>query len=168
MAVWNGSVWTQPDIDLSGSPAVYVIETGKDKIYIGFTTSGSSTVSAQTAVTNSGTAPAYPTLTVINSGSTANTLQWLENQSTDQQQYYSQSINAGETLTVSMAPLNKTVKSNWRGTVYGQPLPNSDFANWRLLPGANTISTFITGTTTASCAALLTWTPVFAGVDGGA
>ena len=92
-------------------------------------------------------------------------LQALENHSSNQRRYYNLAIQAGETVTISLLPGAKQITSDWRGVIYQQPLSNSDFANWQLLPGANNIAAFITGTTTG-VAMLCHWVPVHHSVDG--
>jgi phage-related protein len=140
-----------------------------DNLYLcsGRSAATAATTSGQTSITNSSTSLAYPLITITGTTTAAatSTLTWLENQTTKQRMYFNLTIQAGETITIDLSPLKKTVTSNWRGVIYDQPLSNSDFANWLLLPGANTIAAFITGTTTG-VNMLMRWRPVHWGVDG--
>jgi hypothetical protein len=72
---------------------------------------------------------------------------------------------AGDVVTIDLSPLKKTVVSARRGRLLGNPLSNSDFSNWQLLPGSNTIAAYITGTTTGVTMSMI-WRPVHWGVDG--
>ena len=92
-------------------------------------------------------------------------MQWLENQTTAEKQYYNLTVKAGETVTINARPDQTPVFSNWSGAVSNQPLQNSD--DLRLLPDSNTLAAFISGTTTG-VSLLLHWTPAHLSVDGAA
>jgi hypothetical protein len=147
IAIWNGSSWSAADITLPGSPAIVVADTNNaEDLFLLYSTTGTATSSGLTTVTNNGTAIAYPVITLTGPSSASCVLQWLENQSTGQVQYYNLTIQAGETVTIDLRPDKDKVTSNWRGQIYDNPLSNSD--ELYLLPGANTIAAFISGTTT--------------------
>ena len=162
MAVWNGSTWTHPDIDFPGSPQVRAIEVAiNGDVYVGTDTTGTATTSGITTVTNSGTTEAYPIITLIGPSSASCVLQWIENQSTGQRLYFNLTVQAGETITYDV--FAGTLVSDWRGLIYDQPLSGSD--DFVLLPGANTVAAFITGTTTG-VTLQARWTPRHWSVDG--
>ena len=81
--------------------------------------------------------------------------------------YFNLTIQAGETVIHDLTGLQKRLTSDWRGHITDNPLKNSDVVNCKLLPGANTIATFITGTVTGVIV-LLHWTPKYWGADGAA
>ena len=140
LGIWNGSSFVRSDITLQGSPIVSAI-AGQDKdVYIGHDVAGASTLGTLTIVTNSGTAAAYPTLVFTGPG----TLKWLENFTDRKRLYFDLEAQAGEEITFNFSPFSKEITSNWRRAAL-QPLPGSDFAAFRLLPGANDITAFITG-----------------------
>ena len=141
LGIWNGSAFVRSDITLPGSPTVSAI-AGQDKdVYIGHGTAGASTLGTLTVVTNTGTAAAYPILVFTGPG----TLKWLENFTDRRRLYFDLEAQAGEEITFDFSPFSKKITSNWRRAAL-QPLPGSDFAAFRLLPGANDITAFITGT----------------------
>ena len=50
----------------------------------------------------------------------------------------------GETLTITLTPGAKAITSDYFGNVIGRALlPNSDFAEWCLQPGANVVSLYV-------------------------
>lgn len=168
IALWNGTSWTHLDVDLPGSAVVQsAIFVGQD-IYAGYDTSGAATAAGLTSASNGGSTAAYPRLSVINGNSSGScTLQWLENQSSDHRMYFNLVLQAGESVSLDLTNAQKRLVSDWRGLITDNPLKNSDVVNWLLLPGANTIATFITGTVT-SVVALLHWTPRYWSADGAA
>ena len=76
-------------------------------------------------------------------------------------------VSGGITRTPGSASLATGGGARFPGVIRGQPLPGSDFAAFKLLPGANTIACFMTGTTTAA-AVLLHFVPRHLSVDGAA
>jgi len=161
IAGWNGSTWVHLDADLPGSPGVLAVATLGDDIYIGFDTTGTATAAGLTTVTNNGTTEIYPIVTIIGPSSGSCTVQWLENQSTKQRWYLNLVVQTGETVTLDT--LTGKVDSDFRGRIYDQPLGGSD--SFKLLPGANTVAAFVTGTITG-VSMLLRWIPRHWSVDG--
>lgn len=153
VAAWNGYVWVLYDLETStSSPTIRAaIPVGSDLV-LGGDTSGNVLIAAQTTVTPTATAAVFPLVTfkATTTAASQSTLQWLENQSNKQRLYLNLTINTGETITISFLPNKKLVISDWRGIITTQPLSNSDFAAWSLLPGANTISALVTGTATGA------------------
>lgn len=168
MAGWNGSSWFHPDVNLPGTPSTQAIAAvANGDLFIGFSTTGTATAAGITTITPVSTAEVYPVITVVGPSSGSAVLEFIENQTTKQRMYFNLTINAGETVTIDLRTGRKTVTSNWRGLVSDQPLRNSDFANWRLQPGTNTIAAFVTGTTTGA-ALVANWQPAYLSVDGNA
>ena len=145
LAVWNGSTWTHLPIDLPDptSNLQALLVTGDD-IYVGYSSAGTAYAAAQTTVANSGSAPAYPTITIARAGGTTAQIQYLKNETTGQTLYLNYSLVAGETLTITLTPGAKAITSSFFGNVIGRALlPNSDFATWCLQPGNNTVSMYV-------------------------
>ena len=114
-----------------------------------------------TTVTNGGSAAAYPILVFTGPG----TLKWIENYSDRRRLYFDMEAQAREEITISFSPFDKTISSNWRDAAL-QPLAGSDMATFRLLPGGNDITAFITGSTGAT-ELHLRWPVVHWSRDGG-
>jgi hypothetical protein len=166
-AYWNGYTWTNVDVTLPGNPTSRGAAWVGADLYIGYDTAGTATSSGITTVTNSGSTLAYPIITITGTttaGGTS-TLEWLENRSTEQVIYFSLDVQCGETVVIDLSPGKKSITSNWRGRIYDNPLANSDFANFHLLPGSNSIVCYLTGTTTGA-AVIMSWNPLYLSVDG--
>lgn len=145
LAVWNGTTWTPLAIDLPltyGGQGLYV---DGDDLYIGYTGSGTATASeAGTTVTNSGTAPVYPVITITRAAGTEARIIYLKNQTTGHVLYFNYALLDGETLTIDLTPGAKSITSDYFGNVIGRALlPNSDFSTWCLQPGANTVCPYV-------------------------
>ena len=145
LGIWNGSAFVRSDVALPGTPIVSAIAGQEEDIYIGHDVAGAAAIGIQTTVTNGGSASAYPVLVFTGPG----TLKWIENFTDRRRLYFDLEAQAGEEITINFSPFDKTVTSNWREAAL-QPLPGSDLATFRLLPGANEITAFITGSTGAT------------------
>ena len=168
----NGSIASNYDLTLSAvsSAGAIVCNRLNGDIYFAGNTAATATESGITAVTITSTAITYPVI-IINATTTAassTTLKWIENQSTGQRLYVSAlALQTGETLTIDLRPGKKIFNSNWRGNLTAYVLSNSDFSNFKLLPGANTIALYLTGTLTGATA-IIQNVPQHLSVDGAA
>jgi len=144
-AIWNGSTWAYLDIDLSGSVTIWV--TVKDQytgyLYIGYDTTGTSLTSAVNTITNSGTTRAYPKITINRSGGTSATVAYLKNNTTGATLWLNYALLDGETLTLDFTPGARSISSSMFGTVWRALLKPSDFSQFYLLPGSNSIIAFV-------------------------
>ena len=140
-----------------------VVAASDGTLYIGHQNILTASVAAVTAVTNSGTATTYPIFTASapTSSSTA-TLRQLVNYTTGDELFFNLTLQAGEVITLDLRPGNKTLTSNIRGNIINTLLPGSNIATWKLAPGANNISMWLTG---GSGAARLSWTERFWSID---
>jgi hypothetical protein len=151
IARWNGYTWASVDFDGPGAPSgIYAIATDGVDLYLGFNAVGTSIVSGDNSVTNTGSALSYPTIEIKNAGR----LQLIKNETTGDELLFYFLILDGEIVTIDMNPGLKTITSDWRGNVLGELLPNSDLGVFKLesfpranqgdTEGANLISVFIT------------------------
>lgn len=163
IARWNGAAWIPADIDLPGTPNVWAITALPDGTVIaGYDTSGSATAAALTTVTNRGTAAAYPTLTIRGPSSGTARIYQLVNITTGAAIFFNATINAGETMTLTLDPTNITFTSTFQGNILRTILPGSRTTEFFLQPGDNTISLFAASSTVT---AVLTWTTAYASLD---
>lgn len=177
-AVWNGSNWQQLDISSVASTllAYTFLVLPNDNLYIGSTLNNATLIvgSPTTNIVSTNTVSVFPTFTIFGP-TTANTilLQAIVNLSTWQILRFDLTINQEEGIGIDLTPGQKLVASFWRGVLPGQPLPTSDFANFKLQPtradgaATNTIVTFVKGTTTGALF-LMHWVPAHWSVDGAA
>jgi len=170
IAGWNGSAWHHLDADFPGTPfttAGCVFAYGDD-LYVGLDTAGSALVSGLSTVENDGTLATFIRLDVVNANPSGSaTVQWFENQSTDHRLYFNLPVQAGETVTFDLTTTRKQLTSDFAGRITDNPLAASDVVNLKLLPGANGLASFITGTLT-NVSMLLHWTPSYWSADGAA
>jgi hypothetical protein len=177
VAVWNGSVWLPLEVDLPGATGVYRIEATTQTLTLGFLGTGTATTSGVVTVVNNSPVDVYPTVIFTGPGSVVE----LTNYTTGDVIYLNITLNAGETATLFLGP-NPTLRMPQRPPGYGLPalapalpfpskgspfatsyrsdigpniLAGSNPARWRLAPGSNSISLYMTGTTAASAAALV-------------
>jgi hypothetical protein len=146
-AIWNGSTFVAIDVDMPGAAAPQWFTTAPDgTLYMGFDTFGTGVASGVTTVTNTGTARAYPVITVVGPTTGTSRLYQLWNVTTGKYLYLNYTISAGETLTIRMAQGGPVVVSSWTSVVVGAILPGSapDFA---LGKGDNTISFYSASST---------------------
>lgn len=163
IAVWTGSAWVPADADLPGAVVVAALHTTRAGVLTAgwFINAGTATVATTTTVTNSGSAPAAPRIMFTGPGRVYQVI----NTTTGDALYFNLTLLAGETATLDLTPNNISFASTFRGNILNAIIPGSQLASFRLLPGANTISVFISGTTTAATSATMIWTPAYLSVD---
>jgi hypothetical protein len=170
-AVWSGTSWLVPSIDLPGASHVYALLADGNDIYIGFDTEGSATIYGLNPtgyIVNSGTAPCYPVITIACTVA-ACTLQEVANATTHQTLRFNRAMQIGETITIDCRPGREDVRSNFPSpngsqVALGQP---SDLGNFCLLPGNNKVTCYAPGTG-ATVTTRLRWRIKHEGVEGGA
>lgn len=163
IALWTGSAWVPADADLPGSVVVAALHTTRAGVLTAgwFINAGTATAATVTTVTNNGSAPATPHIIFTGPGR----VYQIVNTATGDALYFNLTLNAGETATLDLTPNNISFISTFRGNILNTIIPGSQLASFRLLPGANTISTFISGTVTAATSVTMIWTPAYLSVD---
>jgi hypothetical protein len=128
MFIWNGSSYVLPDIQLdpefSGNGMEIRIRNNDD-IYIGFNGGGSVSDFNSASITNLnniGTAQVFPIISVVGPGK----IIWIENQTTKQIAYMNYTTQENELLEIDFRTGEKTVTSNYAGSVPDAILPNSE------------------------------------------
>jgi hypothetical protein len=162
------------DINLPGTAFLQAIcLTSDGSFYLGgefsTTTSGQNAISSVVALNlnvSSGSANTYPYIQVIGPG----TLYSITNYSTGAQIAFNDlTLLQGEVISFNFDPLNLKFTSSWagRGSVLRYVNPGSDYGNFYLKPGSNSISLFMDkATTTSATKAWIAWKPRFWGIDG--
>lgn len=174
VAVWTNGAWQPLDIDLPGTGYVYSILPASDgSLYIG---GGFSTLaedpdenakSGQVVLNlnvTSASANTYPFIQIHGPG----TLKAITNYTTGKSVMFDGlTLQAGEWINLSFDPLNLQFRGGWtgRGNLMRYVIPGSDYGDFYLMPGANLLSLFMTGTDSNS-GAWIAWTPLFWGLDG--
>jgi len=173
-ARWNGYAWGYLDIDLPGSSSVRgflvskfadpVIEQKYD-LYIGFDTSGTGSFAGKVTASNGGSALAFPKIVYDRSGGTTAIIETLKNETIGLEILFNYSLLSGETLTVDLNPLNRTVISSFFGPRFDAVLPNSDFGIWALQPGNQDLTSFVATSGSPTITAFLLWRDCFKSYD---
>jgi hypothetical protein len=164
--VWNGSTFEPMPIILPGTPIVKAIEISKwGDVYLGFNTTGTATLSDQSAFITYGTERIYPVLQIVNSHATDVTvLRYLENYTTGVEVWFTYSIKPSETVIIDFHPARFSVISSLYGNI-SRIIDEGSNTNFYLLPGYNSISFLgYGGTPTAN----FIYRPVHAMADGAA
>ena len=167
--------WQRLDIELPESPAPVeaILKSSYGSLYLGgnFSTimSGENAISSKTALNitvSSGSANTYPRIIVIGPGK----LYSIINYSIRAHIAFNDlTLLAGERLDLNFDPLNLKFVSSWagRGSVLRYVNAGSDYGNFYLKPGSNSISLFMDkATTTSATKAWIAWKPRFWGIDG--
>ena len=120
-------------------------------------------------ITNGGSRTMYPKFVIKRSGGTSATVEWLKNETTGDTVWLNYGLLDGETLTIDFTPGQKSITSDFFGNVIGRALlPNSAFASFSLLPGANDIAVYVADAGTPTLTAYLLYKNTHHAIDGGA
>jgi hypothetical protein len=162
VALWNGSNWLPIDVNLPSTPNVetILIEGPTDNLWLGYSATGNA-ISATVTASNAGSASVYPKVTFTGPG----TVWQLKNYTTGKGIYFDLTLLAGETAVLNLDPTAISFVSSFRGNILSTILPGSDL-NFELLPGANNVSSYIYGGTTAASAIVMSWRDQYWSLDG--
>ena len=167
-----GGAWQRLDINLPiiGIPIRALLEASDETIYLGgdFSISGGNAIAAGAVDINvsSGSANTYPFISVTGPGK----LNSIINYSTGAHiEFNDLTLQKGEWIGLNFDPVYLKFRGGWagRGNLLRYINPGSDYGNFYLKPGSNSISLFMDkATTTAATNAWITWKPKFWGIDG--
>jgi hypothetical protein len=182
VATWHNGTWMPLDINLPGDPMVppnnafvqAVLPASDGSLYVGGTfsttdesknaTCGVLSDRVSTVGVVSASANTYPVINITGSG----TIKSITNYSTGKSVMFDGlTLQAGETVSLNLDPLNIVFKSSWsgRGNLMRYVAEGSDYGDFYLKPGSNSLSLYMTDTTVNS-GAWIVWTPQFWGLDG--
>ncbi len=169
-----GGAWQMLDITLPTqySPVNGILEASDGSIYLGgefsTTSSGGNAIAAKVIDfdVSSGSANTYPYIEVIGPGK----LYSIINYTTGAHITFNElTLLEGEIISLNFDPLDLKFFSSWkgRGNVLRYVNAGSNYGNFYLMPGNNTISLFMDkNTTTTDTKAWIAWKPRFWGIDG--
>ena len=161
-AIYLGNgIYLPLDISFPSTPNVLKItKDNQENLYFGYTTAGTATVAGYTTITTGG-ATTYPKITITGPG----LLLQIKNNTTNKAIYFNDlTLLAGEVITLDLRPGNVKMNSTWRGNILPYVVNGSSY-DFPLLPGANNISTYMTGTSAAT-SVVMEWQDNYHGVDG--
>lgn len=156
---WSGSSYVPMDIKTDGLPQRFVTnQTGL--LYMSAIGINSTAYSATVTAPDIGSASAYPIIRFIGPG----TLYQLKNYTTGKAIYFNYTLLAGETAVLNLDPQNPSFVSSFNGDIWTAILPGSD-TDFMLAPGANNISTYLYGGTTAASKIVMYWQGLYWALD---
>jgi hypothetical protein len=161
---WNGYSFANLDVVVPRDivlTIIYAIFIDRDQVYIGYDDDGSATAPLIASVTNTGSAPAAPKITFTGPG----IVYQVKNTTSGKSVFFDLTLLAGETAVLDLNPDNPTFTSTFRGNLLSTILAGSNM-DLSLLPGANNLSIFIAGTTTAATTVTVTYREQYASLDG--
>lgn len=124
---------------------------------------GTVTAAGLTSVTNNGSQKAFPTLRFTGPGTVYN----IRSYTTGDAIYFNLTLLSGEVAYLDLTPGAIRFYSNFRANLISTILPGSNLATFGLMPGANSISVFVGGTTDGNTAAWMYWRRAHWSLDGG-
>ena len=170
LAKWNGASWSRIDAVLPA--AVYSIEiantdpvTSAHDLHIGFSNVGNVSVSGTVTVTNAGSTVGYPSIIIKRTGGTSAILMTIRNETSGAQLLFDYSLLDGETLTIDLTPMQKSIVSSFFGDRMDATLAGSDFGTFCLLPGDNNITCFVAEAGAPTVTATMIWKDTYLSFD---
>jgi hypothetical protein len=147
-----------------------VLQDENGHIYFGgvFSTTNESlnaVVSSTHTITNSGNTNVYPKFVITGPG----VLESISNYRTKKViQFDDLTLQAGESITISLDPSNLYMVSSWegRGNVLRYVAAGSDYGDFSLEPGENYINVYMPSGTDANSGGYITYTPRFWNIEG--
>lgn len=164
MAIWDGSNYSQPDVDLPGSADVNAIAIDGDDVYIGSGATGTVTYSNPTTVTISGRA-VNPYFKIKRSGGTSAKLIKIENVTTNKTANFNYSLQDGEEVTIDLRPgkqrFTSTIKAGGNSTVNSGDAVSSFY----LIPGSNVLAVYMANVGSPTISARVYYDRLFTSFD---
>lgn len=168
LAVLAEGAWGPLSIDLPGSVAEGTLANWGDDLYVGTDQSGTAYFAAgATAVTNSGTARAYPIIEVANEGTATPVIESITNVTTGRRLLFRPGyvVLPGDRLRLDLRP-GRVKATDKNGAAVPWPLaPGSDVAEFYLLPGTNELAAYSSPSAPVDLKILLRFRPAYWSID---
>lgn len=164
IAAWNGSNWYHLDIEFPSAASQGGIAVDDDDLYVGLFTSGTGNYAGLTTVTPAGNAKVWPVLVIKRVGGTSAKLLSVQNETTGKRLLFNYDLLDGEELVIDLRPDKRSMKSSFFGNRW-KILPNSDVANFFLLPEAQNVTAFIDVAGSPTIEAFVRWRDNYWSVD---
>ncbi len=172
IARWNSYTWAHLDIDLPGTAITFAILASKFSdpvveqnydLFLGFDTTGAGTFAGAVVTTNEGSVQAFPKIVYARSGGTTAIIETLRNERTGKELLFDYALLDGETLTIDLDPLAKSIISSFFGLRLDAVLPNSDFGTWSLPRNDSNITSYVNESGTPVITAYMLWRDAYDG-----
>jgi hypothetical protein len=160
-AVWTGTAWYYAESAMETSGA-FIITTPNREIAIGGISNVSSgAFGVKTDITSLGTSFTSPWKVEWTASASNERMFFLKNLTANKEIHHDYTLLDNETVLLS--PLDVTAISKYRGNVIGDILPGSNFADWGLWPGGNSLMAF---TSSSNVVATIIWRNRHWSLDG--
>jgi len=153
---------------LNGS--VRAICKDRGNLYIGYGAAFADNidyVSYLNPVVNNGSHIAYPVIKIKRTGGTSAIMTWIKNETTGATLFLDYSLLDGEEVVLDFRQGKRGVTSSMFGDVWDAVLRGSDFGNFFLMPGSNSISVFVRDEGDPTVDASIRWQTSHWSMDGG-
>jgi hypothetical protein len=151
IAYWNGNIWLPLDVWTHGENSTFcraitiarrapVVQENYD-LYRGGDNPGTLAIAETDAITNNGTAQAYPVFRVEHNQAGDCYLQSIRNETTGKQVRFDYLMQEGEVLTFDTK--HNTSTSSWRGHIPFSLFTGSSLSDLYLQPGTNNLTALI-------------------------
>jgi hypothetical protein len=145
---WNGAnTWGLLDIDIPGI-AKDLLDDGAD-MYVGFDGAGTAYTPGSTSITNVGTNPAFPVITITRTGGTFLKINKITNETIGAVLEFDYEFEPDEALTIDTRPDSKGITSSLygprNGALLSSPANLAAFAKFHLAKGLNVFTTDMMG-----------------------
>ena len=165
MAIWNGSIYYSPEVDLPGSADVYAITFDGDDVYIGGASTGTATYSNTTTVTNNGTEPSNPVFYFKRTGGTSAKLVHIENTTTRKKIILDYNLLNGEEIKIDLRPGRKRITSSIKGRGSNTLNVGSDLSDFVMIPGTNVLAVMMVNVGSPTIPATVEFDELFMSFD---
>ena len=179
-AIWDGSQWIPPDFTVPTNLTRMrtLVTKGEDRFYAGQGAVGDAFVSVPNVDIDSlASAFSYPIFHFRRDAGTSATLIQLLNEDTRREMTLTYELSDGEEVEIDFRPGRRTVQSSLFDVAIDVAeafrnrldavVPGSDFANFVLIPGEQTITVFVTIVGNATLEASMRWQPLHCSADAG-
>ncbi len=143
MAIWNGSSYRSPEVDLNGSADVNIIFFDGADVYLGGASTGTATFSNTTTITNSGTEKSNPIFYFKRTGGTSAKLAHIENTTTHKKIVLNYDLLNGEEIKIDLRPGRKRITSSVKGRGVNTLNVGSDLSEFYMIPGTNVLACYM-------------------------
>lgn len=142
---WNGYAWLPMDIDIAATTngTFHAITIAPDKsLYAAGSFAGTANCASVAQIVNSGMAEAYPTVVWRNTGAGTARIYQIGNVGQSAFVWFDVALLAGEVMTLTTEPGNRTLTSNFRPNLFNSIIPGSSLTSFTVPSGTSYISSF--------------------------
>ena len=177
IAIWDGTQWIPAQLTVPANLTRMrtITTSGEDLFFGGEGALGNAFISSPNVVDSLATADSFPIFHFERIGGTNVVIIMILNETSRRKMSFTYEMSDGEEVEIDLRPGRKTIKSSIFNVNVdiaevlknrlGELLPGSDFANWALVPGLNTISIYVQPIGDPTIEASMRWIPLHWSLD---